>query len=386
MIRFYADNRRLHDRGIGDNLELGRPTSGDGRVPVRSPRTEAEENTTNVNSPLLSQSFKTLMHRLSRAGFSQEFLRRAVLPEWWDEQCSEDPSLLQDIEIRVARFLSLSLAVVGDPSAALAPPSYPAAQLRRVRDVNRDRLAPAIHTAIRIASAVVRNLRDNVPNPTIPPIDGLKWCELIERTGTTAMLKDIVADLWKRGIPVVPLDVLPTPGFQGMACIVENRPVILLGYKHDEPGRVAFVVAHEARHVAAGDCATDQPVIDSEDEITDDGDIEQYADLYATQVLVGDGSVPHVDGVSFKELAHGASDLERTTGADASSVIFSWARRTGDYATATMAVKALYRSTGARKQLRQLFDRHVDLAAAAETDRALLLCARGESALDEAAR
>jgi len=254
--------------------------------------------------------------------------------------------------------------------------------------VNPDRLAPAIHTAIRVISAVVRNLRATVPSPAVLPTDGLRWREQIDSTHTTPTLKDIVGDLWRRGIPVVPLDVLPTPSFQGLACIVEDRPVILVGYKHDEPGRVAFLVAHEAGHVARGDCAPDQPVIDEEDEITDDADIERRADLYATQVLVGDSSVPQVDGVSledFKQLAHRASDLEHTTGADASSVIFSWARRTGDYATATMAVKALYRSTGARRQLRQLFDLHVDLATAAETDRALLRCVHGELAFDEAA-
>lgn len=331
------------------------------------------------------------MHRLSRAGFRKEFVRRAILPDWWDERCAEDPGLLQDMEIRVARFLGLSVAAVADPSVALAPPSYPTAQLRRVRDINRDRLAPAIHTAIRVASAVVRSLRDKVPGPAVLPADGLGWREQVGRIGTAPTLTDIVADLWKRGIPVVPLDALPTPGFQGMACIVENRPVILLGYKYDEPGRAAFLVAHEAGHVAAGDCAPEQPVVDEEDEISDDTEIERRADLYATAVLVGDPNVPQVGGIDsrdFKELARQASDLERTTGADASSVIFSWARRTGDYGTATMAVKALYRSAGARKQLRELFDPHVDLAAATETDRALLLCVHGgpASALDEAAR
>ena len=39
--------------------------------------------------------------------------------------------------------------------------------------------------------------------------------------------------MWKLGIPIVPLDLLPAPGFQGMSCLVEDRPVILLGHKHD---------------------------------------------------------------------------------------------------------------------------------------------------------
>jgi Zn-dependent peptidase ImmA (M78 family) len=196
-------------------------------------------------------------------------------------------------------------------------------------------------------------------------------------------LNDIATDLWVRGIPVVPLDVLPAPSFQGVACIVEDRPVVLLGHKYDEPGRVAFLVAHEAGHVAAGDCAPDQPVVDKEEEIADDTNIERRADQYARRVLIGSDSVPVIDGADFKALASQAETIERETGAEASTVIFAWARHTGDYAKATMAVKALYRGTGARRQLRQLFDRHVDLVAATESDRALLRCVYGDPERDE---
>jgi hypothetical protein len=189
-------------------------------------------------------------------------------------------------------------------------------------------------------------------------------------------LGQVIRDLWARGIPVIPLDVLPAPSFQGMACVVDGRPAIVIGYKHDEPGRVAFLVAHEAGHIAAGDCAPGQPVIDEEDEINDDADIETRADAYATHVLVGSAVVPDVTTSAprdFKDLARQAKSIEQQEGADASAVIFAWARRTGDYATAMMAVKALYRNVGARRQLRDLFSQKVDIAAANETDRALLL-------------
>lgn len=323
------------------------------------------------------------MRRLSREGFKKEFVCPAILPDWWDESCANDPSLLQEIEIRVARFLSLPLATVVDASAPLAPPAYPKAQLRHVRDVDRGRLGPAIHSAIRIAAAVVRSLRSPGPRLCVPPADGLAWRRQIQRGEATVSLNDIATDLWVRGIPVVPLDVLPAPSFQGVACIVEDRPVVLLGHKYDEPGRVAFLVAHEAGHVAAGDCAPDQPVVDKEEEIADDTNIERRADQYARRVLIGSDSVPVIDGADFKALASQAETIERETGAEASTVIFAWARHTGDYAKATMAVKALYRGTGARRQLRQLFDRHVDLVAATESDRALLRCVYGDPERDE---
>ena len=309
------------------------------------------------------------------------------MPDWWDNTCLQEPRLLEDIEIRVARFLGLSLEKVRDPSATLPAPAYPGAQLRRVKDIDRDRLGPAIHAALRIAAAVVRSLRDPTTTVAVLPADGLAWRNQIQRPRLSVSLHDIAGDLWMRGIPVIPLDVLPTPSFQGIAGIVEGRPVILLGHKYDEPGRVAFVVSHEAGHIAASDCAPDQPVVDEEEDILDDTSIERRADQYANHVLIGDNNIPGVDGTNFKDLASRASEIERQTGADASAVIFAWARRVAtpsSYQTATLAVKALYRGAGARRLLRQLFDRHVDLTAATETDRALLRCIYGEPERHEA--
>ena len=324
------------------------------------------------------------MRRLSQAGFKREFIARAILPDWWDESCRADTSLLQDIDFRVARFLSSPLAVVRDANIALSPPAYPGAKLRRVRDFNRERLGPAIHSALRIAEAVVRSLRNRLPDPArIPPVTGPEWRSQIGHQGPTTVLDDIVDDLWSRGIPVIPLDVLPAPRFQGIACVALGRPVILLGHKHDEPGRVAFLVAHEAGHIAAGDCGPAQPVVDEEDEVIDDSEMERQADHYATQVLVGDDRAPLVEGEDFRRLATRAVDLELETGADASFIIWDWASRTGNYATASMAVQALYRAVGARHTLRKHFAQHVDSDVAGESDRVLLRCVLEDPGLDE---
>jgi hypothetical protein len=325
------------------------------------------------------------MSRLSRAGFKTDFVFPAILPDWWDESCSDDPSVLQDIEIRLARFLGVPLEEVKNPNAALAPPTYPEAQLRRVREIDRDRLRPAIHSGIRIAGAAIRNLRNKEQNPMMPPSDALTWRNLVSSPELNVNFDAIISDLWMRGIPVVPLDVLPSPSFQAMSCIAEGRPVILLGHKYDEPGRAAFLIVHEVGHLVAGDCAPGRPVVDEEEEIADNADIERRADQYATRVLINADTVPDIDGESFKELARSASEIEKSTGADASTLIFAWARRTGDYATATMAVRALYRHLGARRKLRELFDLHVDLSSAGETDRALLRCVHGDPEHNEAA-
>lgn len=335
--------------------------------------------------PLTQSTFNSLVRRLSHAGFDRRFVRSALLPDWWDDECAADVELLPEVELRVARFLGQSVSLVRNAGEQLSAPEYEGAQLRRVRDVDRDRLGPAIHSALQIAAAVVRSLRDYQPAGAALPADGLEWRRALRSSDGAVTLDDILGDLWQRGIPVVPLEVLPAPSFQGLACIVESHPLIVLGYKHDEPGRVAFSVAHEAGHIAAGDCSPDEPVVDEEELIVDEAEMEQAADRYATRVLVGRDAIPSLGGEDHKELARAAAALENETGADASILLFGWAAKTGDYRAATMAVKALYRGSGARNKLREYFDRHVDLESATETDRALLRCVYGDPESDEAA-
>jgi IrrE N-terminal-like domain len=282
-----------------------------------------ERTPTNNAGATKGQSFGTLMKRLKSSGFPRDFISTALLPDWWDESASKNSELVQELELRVARFLNVRLASVTNPDVHLAAPNYTGAKLRRVRDVSRDRPRPAIHSAIRIASAVVRNLKERNAPTTLPPLNPETWRQSLRRQGSAVTLGAIASDLWRRGIPVVPLETLPAPSFQGMACIVEGRPVILLGSKHDEPTRAAFVIAHEAEHIVAGDCAVDQPVVDEEDEISDSSDIEVRADLYARRVLVGDVNVQWPEISDFKQLAQKALELERRTGADAGAVMFA---------------------------------------------------------------
>lgn len=326
--------------------------------------------------PVKHQTVATLMARLSRAGFKREFVASAVLPDWWDVETARDDSVLPELELRIARFLEAPITQVRDPHVPLSAPPRPRAQLRRRRGIDRGQIEPAIHAAIAIASAVVRNLREPMP-VRMPPADPFVWRSELRPSGGAVTLDDVSRDLWARGIPVVPIDLLPTPKFQGAACFVESRPVVLVGHRNDEPARVAFLLAHEAGHLAAGDCTPDSPVID-EDETLDSSEMELRADRYAEAVLIGGSAVPDLDGDDFRQLARKAAEHERTTGIEAGAALFAWASRTGNYAAAVQAIRALYRGTGARRTLRGHVEQRVDRDAASETDRALLCCIDSE--------
>jgi len=323
-----------------------------------------------------TRSVSNLLSRLSKAGFKRDFVRPVILPDWWEDSLASDPSLLPDIEVRVARFLGLSLAEVRDPTRTLAISKSPGTVLRKAASMNEERLWPAIHAASRVAEAVVRNMHSR-PFRELPA-KAEDWRRALIKDKTPVTLELMLDDLWARGVPVIPMDHLPVPAFQGMAKVIGGRPVIVIGQKYDAPGRVGFFVAHEAGHIANGDCRDTTTIVDEDDETPDSSAIEKRADLYASRLLIGDAAADGINGTEFDKLAERAYAVEQKTGAEAGALLFHWAREHNDFKTASMAVAALYRHIGARRTMSNFLIRNVNFEDAPETDRALLGLALGE--------
>jgi hypothetical protein len=211
----------------------------------------------------------------------------------------------------------------------------------------------------------------------------LAWRTLLGVQGTVT-LDVLLAFLWERGVPVIPLQTCPSPTFQALAAVVDSVPVIVLGHRIDEPGRVAFLVAHEIAHVAYGDCQAECPIIEASDETADDADIEVRADAFAQSLLMGSREAPIVQAADYRALAEAAYKLETGAGIDAGAVIWAWASKTRDYASAQRALSALYRNVGAQRELLRRFESFVDLENATDSDRDLLRCVVGDPDDDSA--
>ena len=211
-------------------------------------------------SNLATRSIPLLIRRLRQAGFGSEFVSAAILPDWWDQSCLNQPELLPEIEIRVGRFLAVPLSTVSDPESTLEPLGYPRGPTS-MRPGHRPRPSGASNPRC----DEDRRRRGAQPEGAgagarTPPFRRTRVAPGDPGFDSRSVLDVIVEDLWTRGIPVVPAHLLPTPGFQGLAAVVEDRPVVVLGHRHDEPGRVAFRIAHEIGHIAKGDCTPDAPV------------------------------------------------------------------------------------------------------------------------------
>jgi hypothetical protein len=126
-------------------------------------------------TPLPEHNIQSFLRRLSASGFPKTFTQKAILPEWWDESCESDASLLPELEIRVGRFLGMPIASLRNPEERLHPVLGARAQLRKAKNIERDRLAPAIHAGIRIAEAVLRVLKEPNRRVDMPPPDPAAW-------------------------------------------------------------------------------------------------------------------------------------------------------------------------------------------------------------------
>lgn len=331
------------------------------------PRSEAAAAT---RSPI-----RKLLKRAAEAGFASDFVRGVILPDWWSKECDSDASLLPELEIRLSRFLGIALSELRIAEAPLRPRPLAAPKLRRAAGVGSDRLAPAIHAALRVAGAVVRNLSTTTPQVQALPTDASEWRRHLLQQGQPPTLQSVVPELWGRGIPVIHMELLPSPKFQGLAAIVHGRPVVVLGQMQDAPARLAFWMLHEAAHIGYGDCSGDQVVVDESEESSPAHDkLELRADAFAWRVLTGGGDLPPAPSFVPKKLAQFAVDVAASLKADPGIVVWSIAHRAGQYPAGAAALRALFRDTGGQQVLRVALDEYLDLDSATEFDRQLLRC------------
>lgn len=318
-----------------------------------------------------AHNLKTLLARVTKAGIPRPLARCALVPDWWGPESDEDGSLA-DVEERVARFLRMPLSQVRDPAAALALPAHPGAQLKNARHVSRAKLDPAIHFALMVAKAALPCLRDAAPVRPLPR-DPLDWrAELLE-AGPFPDLAVVLENLWARGYLVLHVSRLPTPRFQGLAALVNGRPVILLSHDLEPPAVFLFNIAHEAGHHASGHCTDETFIVDGE-ENDDRSETEVEANRYARLAMLGRDDLPSFFGDKPRQLAQEALDEQARTRADAGLLLRSWAFENGTWALASAAIEAIDQDLGGPETVRAAFEEHIDRNLATDAERGLLAC------------
>lgn len=294
-----------------------------------------------------------LFRRLKRAGYDDQFLRRAVLPDWWDDSLADNPAAWAQIQLRIAQRLSLPLADILDLSKALARPDVSGIRLKRAKaGTAREDVAPGMVAARNAVRLVVPYLRDLPAMPANLTAAGLrKW--ILERNPTVD-LGGLLDASWTHGIAVVHFAPLPTEAkkFAGMAYYEGDRPVIVLASGYDEPARLAFHLAHEVAHVIRGHVKPGGQILceASFDGANEDRE-EREADGDALELLTGHPNpvLKPIYGLTAPKLKAESLREEKRSGIHAGTLALIYGKTAKRMPVAVKALALMNMNTGARK-------------------------------------
>lgn len=320
-------------------------------------------------------SMQDLYERLADAGLDRAFLRKVVLPSWWDDKMASIPASRELAELYIAHSLALDLDALSDPAAPLLLPNA-GARFKRSKRTGQEHLRPTSVVAQRIGAMLTQGLQ-HLPAFKEPKkhavISVRDW--LFEHGYKEVNLLTLLEYCWAHGIIVFHLGsgALPHKAHKidGMAMFVDGTPILALGSNRHHSAWLLFHLAHEISHLLLRHVTADTPpLVDSDLEAPPESDpLEIEANQAALSILT-ESEEPVIDIRSTAKLATltlGAETLGKKYRVDPGAIALIWAQRNSEkrrgesYATATTALKAMPASeSGSRaiinEALRSRFD------------------------------
>jgi hypothetical protein len=289
-----------------------------------------------------------LYGRLAATGFDRDFVRAAILPEWWEDPLANVPSNRAFAEDLLARNLGLAVSDLSRPSAALNLPSFSHVKFKRYKNKIDKSVVPAILVAQRAARIIV----DAVPLPPfVLQFDAASVRQAILCNHRYVDLSSMVQFCWEHGIVVLHLAKTPLQSklFDGLAMFCGDRPVVVLGTRRKSPAWLAFYLAHELAHILRQHVTAGSPPLADSDLQAASTDIqERDADASACELLTGvtDPSIPNLKYTALRL----AAEVERAgpkLGIDPGVMALIYAKSNDRWGVAQNALKHLALDSGA---------------------------------------
>ena len=329
-------------------------------------------------------SMQDLYQRLADAGLDRAFLRKVVLPSWWEDKMASVPASRELAELYLAHGLALDLDALSDPTAPLSLPST-GIRFKRSRRTGLERLRPTALVAQRVGAMLAQGL-SHLPAFKDPKRYAvMEVREWIFRHGYKEVnLRSLVEYCWAHGIIVFHLGqgALPHKAHKidGMAMFVEGVPVIMLGSNRQYAAWLMFHLAHELAHLLLRHVTVDTtPLVDSDLETSPESDPqENEANLEALYILT-EHNEPVIDirpSAQVATLTLDSDRLGKQFRVDPGAIALIWAQRNNDkeksFPTATMALKNIMTSENPRALMNDSVRARLDLEHIPEASRHFL--------------
>lgn len=314
-------------------------------------------------SAALAKPMPSLYRRLKAIGYNRPFVRRAILPDWWDDALADNAGMCMEAQLRVARRLGLPFKDVANPDKVLKLTDVSSVRLKRAKaGTDREHIAPGIIVTRRIVALAVEQLQHMPAFPAHLTAADLR--QSILKSYPVVDFAGLVKAAWAHGIAVFHINDWPDGAkkFAGMAYYEGKVPVIVLASGYDAPPRLAFYLAHEIGHILRGHVKPDGKVlVDGDLDAKREDAEERQADEDAMIILRGDAqlSYPPTKGLTLISLRAWARGAEVNQSVHAGSAALMFGREHKHMPLANMVLKNLNMDTGGHAIIAQEMRRHL---------------------------
>jgi hypothetical protein len=322
----------------------------------------------------LVDSVRSLYERLEQAGLDRKFVRKVLLPDWWDDAIAQHPTGYAEARLRIARALGLSLRQLDseDPLGEMLDET-------RLRCKTRRGTEPySIRWTIALAKRAAELATRATPKPYEPlPETASQIRDAILQQHPWVSLGNLLAYCWQHGIPVIPLKSKPrrSKRVDGLIVRVGERPVIVLACGYRYSARLLFIVAHELGHWARGHLS-DQSIL-AEESIAREAENHEEAEAnwFAVELLTGkpDSAYWTPRFLTASQLAEGARMAGRRDKVDPGVVALNYAWNQGTWEVGMGALKILEPEPKGMLLLQQRMLESLEWSRLHEEDAQLLL-------------
>ncbi len=274
-----------------------------------------------------------LYRRLRAVGLSKVYVRKTILPDWWNDDAATNPAAFAEGLVFLSRHLGLDLRTLQDRSQAVAFRDFGACKFKKSKGVTDDDLALARAMGTRLAQ--LANLATTTPYHLLPRSAGMIRGEILGLCEPWVNLSNLMDYCWSLGVPVVHMspfsgtkrpDRMKCP--DGMTAIVDGRPVIVLCKEHRFSAWPLFILAHEMGHVALGHIENDGALIDESMNDNPRDDEEDAANAFAVELLTGNARMQFTTTGRWpnaRELAESAMEIGSRERIDPGHVVLNYA-------------------------------------------------------------
>ncbi len=303
---------------------------------------------------------RDIYQRLREQKFDAAFVRKYILPEWWEDKLAEIPANRQYAEAVISRQLGIEMSSLRDKDAPLK--FRPAAQfkLKSRGGATASDLRVARILGERIAKIAASTLETK---PDLGDLDASSIRQTILASGAKWVgFHELLDFCWSIGIPVVHLCAkLPTGNKKpdAMAVWTEERPVIVIASGKTHPAWHIFIIAHELGHIALGHLSQGEVSIDSAVEFDSGVREEAEANAFAVELLSGDPDLrfsPPPRRINARGLAAVAVSIGEKLCIDPGFLMLSYSRSQAFYPLAQAGLKVLSSEANACRLYQQPYE------------------------------